>query len=152
MEQLVSNLLGANPQEQDQAKQFVQRYQQGKPTEGFSDQEAQQHYQRVAKQAPPDVYRKAAEEAFARLSPQERQEYVQDVKRQAKGHNAPRVQNWNEHDNSPQQLADMTTHMHQNQPEMMNQLVSSVAGGNPIMKAALGGIAAMAMKQMTGGH
>ena len=75
---------------------------------------------------------------------------IQQVKRQAQHHNPPRAQNWNEHDTNPQQMADMMTHLHQNQPDMVNELVGNIAGGNPVMKAALGGIAAMAMKQMMG--
>lgn len=152
MEQLLSGLLGSNAQEQEQSKQFVQRYQQGPPWDGISGQETQQHYKRVAGQVPPDVYRKAAEQAFSKLSPQQRQQYIQEVKRHAQGRSAPRVQNWNEQDNNPGQMADMMTHIQHDQPDVANQLVNSVAGGNPIMKAALGGIAAMAMKQMMGGR
>ena len=152
MEQLLGGLLGGNPEEHQQAQNYVQRVEQGPPWEGFSGQEAQQHYRKVAGKVPPDVYRRAAEEAFQRLSPQERQQIIKQVKQHAQGRNAPRVQNWQENQNDPRQMADIMSHVQHDQPDLMNQLVDSVGGGNPLMKAALGGIAAMAMKQMMGGR
>jgi hypothetical protein len=150
MEQVLSGLFGGSAQQHQEAQQYVQRYEQGPPTEGISDQEVQQHYQRVAQHVPPGVYQKAAEEAFSRLSPQERQQFIKQVKQHAQKQKEPRAANWNESDDSPAQLAQLMTHAQQNQPDLVNQLVGSVGGGNPLMKAALGGIAAMAMKQVMG--
>jgi hypothetical protein len=149
MEQLLGGLLGSQ-QDHEQAQDFVKRYEQGPPTSGFTGQEAQQQYQKIAGKIPPDLYKKAAQEAFARLSPQERQQIVQHVKQQGQKQGNKHAQNWQDNETDPSQMAERMTQMQQNSPDMVNQLVSSVAGDNPLMKAALGGIAAMAMKQMMG--
>jgi len=49
---LLDSLLG-NPQQQQDYQQYVTRYEQGAPHEGYSDQEVLQRYQRVAPQLPP---------------------------------------------------------------------------------------------------
>ena len=48
---LLDSLLG-NPQQQQDYQNYVQRYQQGPPHEGYSDQEVLQRYQQVAPQLP----------------------------------------------------------------------------------------------------
>src|SRR5262245_39021846 len=55
---------------------FVKRYDQGHPSEGYSDEEVIERYRDVAHAVPPDQYAQAAQEALARLSPEERAEFV----------------------------------------------------------------------------
>ena len=63
----------------------------------------------------------------------------------------------------PGYLAQVTGQMHQQQPGILGQLLGSALGGgggggsqsmleSPIAKAALAGVAAMAVKQMMGGR
>ena len=68
---LLDSLLG-DPQQQQDYQNYVQRYQQGPPHEGYSDQEVLQRYQQVAPQLPAQDYEAAAMQAFNRMSPQER--------------------------------------------------------------------------------
>ena len=63
---LLQGLLGSQREEFDD---FVNRYDQGAPWDGISQEEAVSRYQQVATQVPPDVYEQSAEEAFSRLSP-----------------------------------------------------------------------------------
>src|SRR2546423_13774816 len=53
---------------------------------------------------------------------------------------------------NPTPLAQQMAQMHQQQPDMLHQiLVPSGALGNPLAKAALAGVAAMAAKKFFGG-
>jgi hypothetical protein len=75
--QVISNLAGVLGED------FVNRYQQGHPAEGYSEEEVMQQYQKVAGSAPDDIYQQSAEESFARLSPQERKEFFQFLRQRA---------------------------------------------------------------------
>ena len=70
---ILQNILGGGQQRQ-QFQDFANRYQQGAPYDGISDQEALQHYQQVAPHLPPQMWEESAQESFARLSPQQRME------------------------------------------------------------------------------
>ena len=143
---------------------FVGRYDQGPPWAGISDQEALSRYQQVAPQLPPDLYEQSAQETFARMSPQERAQFVRYLRQRAQQQNVnfpdlnqdgidDRVQQ------DPRELARMTTRMRQQQPGGLGALLGGGGGGgmgdmlgNPLAKAALAGVAAMAVKQMMGGR
>jgi hypothetical protein len=79
---ILDNLM-ANPQTQQQLQDFANRYQQGAPHEGYSDQEVMQRYQQVAPQLPQQDYVAAAEQAFEKMSQQQRQQFGQFVQQQA---------------------------------------------------------------------
>ena len=68
---ILDDLLG-NEQLQKQYKDFVKRYEQGVPSEGYSDQEVLKRYGEVSHAVPPDQYAQAAQEALSKLSPEER--------------------------------------------------------------------------------
>ena len=156
----MQQLLGGGQQQQDY-QDFVDRYDQGAPYEGISDQEALDRYQQVAPHLPPGAYQQAAQEAFARMSPQERAQFVQYMRQRAQQQNLnfpdlnqdgidDRVQR------DPGELARMTTRMRQQQPDGLGALLGGGGGGggmgdmlsNPLAKAAMAGIAAMAVKKM----
>ncbi len=162
---LLQNLLGGGQQRQE-FQDFANRYDQGPPYQGFSGQEAYQRYQQIAPQLPPDVYEDAARESFSRMSPQERQQFGQYLRQNAQqqGVNFPDFNQDGIDDRmqDPNYLAQMTGRMHQQQPGLLGQLLGggqqqSLGGGagdllsNPLAKAALGGIAAMAVKRMMSG-
>lgn len=163
---LLQNLLGGGQQRQ-QFEDFANRYDQGPPYDGYSGNEAYDRYQQIAPHLPPDVYNDAARDAFNRMSPQERMQLGQYMQRQAQqhGYNDPA---WNDPDDmyqDPNYLAQVTGRMHQQQPGILGQLFGggmqqSMGGGssgagellsNPLAKAALGGIAAMALRRMMSG-
>ena len=70
---------------------FANRYDQGHPSEGYSDQEVLDRYGSVAQSVPVHDYEQAAHEAYARLSPEERAEFGQFLKQraQSKGIDVP---------------------------------------------------------------
>src|ERR671939_41497 len=127
---MLEQLLGGGQQRQEY-QDFTQRYDQGAPWQGISDQEAYTRFQQVAPQLPPDMYQQSAQQAFERLSPDQRLQLGQYLQQQ------------------------------EQQPGILGQLLGGALGGggsggsqgmleSPIAKAALAGIAAMAVKQMMG--
>jgi hypothetical protein len=159
MQELFRSLLGGGQQQQE-SQDFIQRYQQGPPAQGYSDQEVLNRYQQVASQVPPDVYQQSAEQAFARMSPQERQEFAAWMQQRAQQQNVqiPDLNGDGVDDRlqqDPHALAQATTQVQQQQPGFLGQLFGGGGGGNaqgsmPQMntaqKAALAGIAALALK------
>src|SRR5262245_66264134 len=70
---LLDALLGAGQGRED-SQGFLQRFEQGQPWEGYSDQEVLKRYGTLAQQAPPQEYEHAPSEAFARLRRHQRVE------------------------------------------------------------------------------
>lgn len=58
---------------------FAQRYEQGPPWEGYSDQEVLDRYGAVAHKVPAADYEIAVREALSRLSPAEQAEFLQSL-------------------------------------------------------------------------
>jgi len=157
----LESLLGGGQQRQEY-DDFVNRYEQGAPWTGISDQEALSRYRQVAPQLPPDVYQQSAEEAFARMSPQERLQFGQYLRQRAQQQQYA-FPDFNQDGiddrlQDPRYLAQVTGRMQQQQPGMLEQLLGGGGGGggsaldNPLAKAALAGVAAMAVKRMMGGR
>jgi hypothetical protein len=170
---LLQNLLGGGQGRQD-FQDFMNRYDRGAPYDGISEQEAMQRYRQVAPQLPPDAYQQSAQEAFAQLTPQQRRQFGQFLRQQTRQQNLnfPDLDGDGVDDRfqDPNFLAQVTGRMQQQQPGLLEQLLGGAMGGmgtqmgtgrhsqgsgsmleNPIAKAALAGIAAMAMKRMMGG-
>ena len=153
---MLQNILGG--QSKDDLSDFINRYQSGQPWEGVSDQEAVDRYGQVATQLPPDQYRDAAEEAFAKLTPEQRAELARMLQSSAQQQqiNAPALNQGNlatTAQRDPGALAGAATQIHEQQPNLLQQLLGQ--GGalsNPIAKAALAGIAAMAAQRILGGR
>ncbi len=144
---------------------FVNRYQRG--PQGISEQEAAARYQEVAPHLSPDDHLQAAQEAFARMSPEERVRFGRYMAEQAQrqGHDFIDLNQDGIDDRlqDPDYLARTTTQVHQQQPGLLSQLFGGggghSAGGtgggilsNPLAKGVLGGIAAYGLSRMLGGR
>jgi len=168
---LLQGLLGGD--QRQQLEDFAGRYDQGAPWDGISDQEAVDRYRQVARSLPPDQYEIAARQSFDRLSPQQRLEFGRYLQQQAHAQGITDFDGDGVDDRyqDPAQLAAMTSRAEQRQPGILEQLIGGVGGGgfgggfgsspmaaqggggmlgSPIAKAALAGIAAMAVKQVVG--
>src|SRR5262249_25594061 len=66
----------AGGQRQREYSDFVERYEQGHPSQGYSDQEVLERYGEVSHAVPSDQYAQAAQEALSKLSPEERAAFV----------------------------------------------------------------------------
>ncbi len=157
---LLDTLL-SGPQQQQELQNYVQRYQQGAPHEGYSDQEVVQRYQQVAPQLGPKEFLTAAEQAFNKMSPEQRMQLGQYVQQELQARGLP-GQGFNTSQGNPQMyqdagyLAQQATQLQQQQPGLLGQLLGGDASGggllaNPAAKAALAGIAAMAISKAMGG-
>jgi hypothetical protein len=173
---LLEQLIGGGQQRQ-QYQEFTNRYDQGAPWQGISDQEALNHYNQIAPQLPPQLYQESAQEAFARLTPEQRMQLGQYLQQQAQQQGVGGLPGVNpggmpHQFQDPGYLAQATSRMEQQQPGILGQLLGGALGGgmggamgggpggmagggmleSPIAKAALAGVAAMAVKRMMGGR
>ena len=171
---MLAQLLGGGQQRQ-QYSDFANRYDQGAPWDGISDREAYDRYAEVAPRLPPQVYQESAQEAFSRLSPQQRMQLGQYLQRQSQQQGYGGFQDLNrdgvdDRFQDPSFLAQATSRMEQQQPGILGQILGGALGGgmggggmgrsmggqgmleNPIAKAALAGIAATAVRKMMSGR
>ncbi|MDQ3811968.1 MAG: hypothetical protein M3336_16930 [Chloroflexota bacterium] len=159
---ILEQLLGGGQQRQEY-QDFTRRYDDGPPWQGISDQEAYNRFQQVGPQLPPDMYQQSAQQAFERLTPQQRMQLGQYLQQQAQQQSiAFPLRGGTDAFHDSGYLAQLTGQMHQQQPGILGQLLGSTLGGggasgggqgmleSPIAKAALAGIAAVAVKQMMG--
>jgi hypothetical protein len=190
MESLLGSLFGDqdNESKKSQAQDFINRYEQGPPTEGISAEEAVTNYQAVAGHLSPQELEESAAEAYEKLSPDERRQFADWLKERG----GDQVGAINADD--PRQLAQVTSQIQRSQPDGLagllgggglgsllggalggntgsnstgslgGMLTGALGGGqgqhqnqgggmsdmlqNPIARAVLGGVAAIAMKKM----
>ncbi len=158
LEQLVND-----PQRSQQLQDFANRYSQGDPTQGYSEQEAQQNFQQVAAKLPPQEFQASALQAFQQLDPQQRQELAELISQRAQQQGVS-VPNANPGASDAGTLAQVVGGLHQQQPGLLTQLLGSGSGSpgsggtggglfaSPVAKAAIAGIAAMAAQRVLAGH
>ena len=155
---MLGQLLGGG-QRREEYQDFVNRYDTGAPWDGISDQEARSRYQQVAPQLSPEMYQESAQEAFSRLTPQQRLQLGQHLQQQTRqqGYNIPDLNRDGIDDRlqDPAYLAQATGQLQQQQPGILGDLLGGGGGGSgqgmlqsPVAKAALAGIAAVAVKKM----
>jgi hypothetical protein len=158
---ILDELIGGG-QRQKEYRDFVDRYEQGDPSEGYSDQEVLKRYGDVSHAVPPDQYAQAAIEALGKLSPEERAAFVKMLQERATargvalpGQVAP----------EPKELGEVLTDLHgkpgqlrdilvgdaqpQEQAQPSNPIIDILA--SPQAKAVLAGIAAMVVKRVMQG-
>ncbi|MGH2558741.1 MAG: hypothetical protein ACRDJH_06735 [Thermomicrobiales bacterium] len=89
MDSVMKGLFGGGKFESEekanQAKDFVNRYEEGDPTEGFSSEEAIAHYRQVAKDASPETMQRATQKAVERLNPSQREDFAKMLKERQQG-------------------------------------------------------------------
>lgn len=112
----------------DKLQDFAQRYDQGQPWEGISDEEAREQHDKVAAQLDDNEYEESARESFQRLEPDQRREVARSLEI--------------DETDDPGELASATARVRKEKPDMLQQLMS-----NPAVKGAVAGIAAQAVKK-----
>jgi hypothetical protein len=154
---VLNQMLGNDQREQ--YDDFVSRYDKGAPWDGIGDDEALSRYQQVAPNLSSDQYRESAEEAFRRLTPQQRAEFGRWLQARSRQQHLD-IQDLDRDGiddrlEDPSFLAGATTQARDRQPGLLDGLFGgNGAGGgllsSPIAKAALAGIAAMAVRKLMG--
>jgi hypothetical protein len=170
MDSLLKGLFGGGDDNDDRrtnARDFISRYEQGPIDQGYDDDEAFNHFQQVSQHADPETMQRAAEQAFARMDPQQRAQFAQVLQQQSGGQSMSRMSD------DPREMAGMIGQMQRQNPGGLASLFggggsgggggmgSALGGllggggggllGGGLGKVALGGIAAYAMKEMLGG-
>lgn len=169
MDSVIKGLFGGDDDDhRSRAQDFISRYEQGPPDQGYDDDEAFQHYQRVAQHADPEVMQRASEQAFSRMDPSQRAQFAQMLQQQGGGQFSGGFSA------DPREMAGMVSQLHRQNPSGLASLFGGGGGGGgigdalggllggggsggggfpggTIGKVALGGIAAYAMKEMMGG-
>ena len=159
---ILDELLGGG-QRQREYRDFVNRYEQGRPSEGYSDQEVLKRYGEVSHAVPPDQYAQAAQEALGKLTPEERAAFVKMLQERAaaRGVELPR-----QVASEPKDLGQVLTNLHetpgrlrdilgrggaqsQQQAQESNPITDLLT--SPTAKAVLAGIAAMLVKRVMQG-
>ena len=79
---ILDELLGG-AQRQKEYRDFVDRYEQGSPSEGYSDQEVLKRYGDVSHAVPANQYTQAAIEALGKLSPEDRAAFLKMLQERA---------------------------------------------------------------------
>jgi ANTAR domain len=82
---LLDSLMQGGP-DRDDDQDFVNRYDQGPPYAGISDDEAIGRYQQVASELSPEVYQQSAQDALSRMAPEERAQFGQLLQQRAQQH------------------------------------------------------------------
>ncbi len=164
----LGNLMGGGGEgRREEYRDFANRYDEGAPYDRISDEETINRYREVAPNLSENEYRESAREAFSRMSPEERMQFGQQFRgyahEQGYGDFIDRDRDGqDDRFQDPDYLAGMTGRMHTQQPDLMGNLMGGLlggmggmmgglgggSGGNPMAKAAMAGIAAMAVKRM----
>lgn len=165
---LLEMLLG-NSQKREGFEDFLGRFEEGPPSEGYDDREVLDRYGEVAHKASPSDYEQAARDAFGHLSQADREEFGRMLAGQARdkrldlpGLTPGRGQDFGNLD----WLANITGQLHQ-QPGLLREILGGLTGNresgssgissggifsSPLAKAALAGITAMLVKKVLGGR
>ena len=149
-------------QSQKEYRDFVNRYEQGDSSEGYSDQEVLKRYGEVSHAVSPDQYAQAAQDALSKLSPEERAAFVKMLQDRAaaRGVTLPR-----QVAPAPKDLGQVLTDLHAKPGQLRDMLGGGAAQPqgqapgssaitdiltSPMAKAVLAGIAAMVVKRVMG--
>jgi hypothetical protein len=161
---LLEMLMGSS-QTREGFEDFLNRFEDGPPSEGYGDQEVLDRYGEVAHKVSSSDYEQAARDAFGHLSQADREEFGQLLAGQARskrldlsGLTPAQGQGFGDVD----WLANITSQIHQ-QPGLLRDLFGGLTGNresgssggifsSPLAKAALAGIAAMLVKRVLGGR
>ncbi|MGI8406386.1 MAG: hypothetical protein ACR2OE_16775 [Thermomicrobiales bacterium] len=135
MDTLLKGLFGDqnDEQKQNQAQDFVSRYEQGAPADGITTDEAVSNYQAVAGQISPQDLEDSADEAFHRLTPDERRQFAQWLKERG----GDQVGDLTGDD--PRRMAQVTSNLQQNQPDGLAGLLGGGGLASMLGGGALGG-------------
>lgn len=157
------DILMGNSETRGGFEDFLNRFEEGPPSEGYTDEEVLDRYGQVAHNVSPEEYQEAAREAFGRLSDADREELGQMLSGQAGSRGvdlsglAPAE---GQGLGSLDWLSSITGQLHQ-QPGLLRDILGGLTGNSqsggtagilssPLAKAALAGITAMLVKKMFG--
>jgi hypothetical protein len=174
VDQLLGGLFGGPDDDRvrSQAKDFVSRYDQGPPDQGYEPTEVMERFTQVQRHMTPDDVQEAARQSFRQMTPEMRRAYKQAMRERG----VSQFQQIPDDDDNPDILAQMTQRAMQEREAQARQAqaqaeAQAAAEGqkkdfdgsigallgedsgkslldNPAVKAAFAGMAAFAMKKV----
>jgi len=169
VDQLLGGLFGGQQQDdtnlrQERARDFVDRYERGHPSEGYNNDEVLHNYRAVTDKLTPQQYEDAAADSFGRLSKEERRKLRRAMRQGGGGRFEPASED-------PRDLAKAASRFRQEEPSGggLASLFGFGGGDEPqkrgglldaqqdqggglldsgLAKAALAGVAAFAVKKV----
>lgn len=171
VDQLLGGLFGAQDQDDEatrrkRADDFIDRHQRGRHQE-MSDAEVLQNYRAATSQLSPDEFKQVAKDAFSQMSPEQRRELKRYMRQQSRG----RVNLPDDDDDSPDVLANAVGQAREESggpggllgflglgksddkpaPQQQQSQEGPIDSmfGNPLVKVAVAGLAAVAAKKLT---
>lgn len=160
----VLNDLLANEVEKRELEDFVRRYEEGSPDEGYTNEEAWNRYRQVTDKLSPEEYREAVEGAVGRLSSGQRLSLAKQLKEQGAGKVLPELEQADDDQlEKPEFLVSAIMKMRQYEPHFLSAALRSGAwddraaspgllerifgSSTGAARAVLGGIAALSVKK-----
>ena len=182
---LLDQLL-AGGADRDRYDDFTRRYDQGRPHEGYDDDEVAGHYGQLQGHLDDDTYEASARDAYARMDPHERAEFKRQLHGEARRRGHTDLDG-DGYPDDPESLARYTNQVRRRDPDLLGALLGggggmggggmggggmggggmggggalgaalgAVAGGgggrggggNPLARAAVAGITAMAARKL----
>jgi len=108
------------------ARDVVARYEQGLPEEGYSGQEGVRRFGELALRIRPSESAATFHGALRRISKEQRSEFLHDLERRAEAQGIPLPFSGTgyalDQDRDPQELAQILTGLHEQQPGLMTRL------------------------------
>ena len=135
MDSMLKGLFGGGDDDdrRPHAQDFINRFEQGPIDQGYSDEEAYDHFSRVSQHADPDTMQRAAEQTFSRMSPQERAQFAQMMQQQMGG------QMQGGFSDDPREMAGMVARVQRDSPGGLASLFGGGGGGGGL-GGMLGGL------------
>ncbi len=146
---------------------FADRFERGAPHEHYDEHEAHDRYRRVSQHLSPEEFEDASYRTLERMHPQERRELGRMMRSRAR----ERGYDWDDDEDryeDPRQLSGMMGRVEQRSPGGLGDLLGmggggggmggvggmlgGGGGGGMLPKVLMGGIAAMAARQVMGGR
>jgi len=165
---LRENLAG-NPVEKEKMEDFIRRYEEDEPEEGYTDEEAWDRYRQVSPYVTMDEYRDAAVQAVGRLSKDQRKALVKLLKDLGAKAVIPELGSQDDGELAEWgSLTELVVRMREHEPKFLSAILRSGAeyddfpkshwwtrifggDGTGAARALMGGIAASASKKALSG-
>jgi hypothetical protein len=132
---LLDELLGGSRREEFQ--DFANRYEQGRPEEGYDDDEVARRYGELAGELDDDTYQDSARDAFERMDPDERRRFGQDLFERSRENGVE--PDFEPGRDDPDSLARLTTQVRGRSPDLLGSLLGGGGGMSGALQGMLGG-------------
>jgi len=138
---------GGGGADRDRYDRFASRYDQGRPHEGYDDDEVADHYGKLQSHLDDDTYHESARDAYSRMEPGERADFKRQLHSEARRRGHTDLDG-DGYPDDPDSLARYTNQVRRRDPDLLTSMLGGGGGGGG---AAGGGALGAALGAMSGG-